>query len=351
MNSTHIIHGRLFPSTQSESVKAELHCMDDGSLELRAQETKVFSPDALVSISDRLGNIPRKLTFENGYVFETSDIDHIDQIFANNVSKIGFFAHKFENLRAGPLIVIVLAVFACGYLLYQFGLPLAAKIAAHQTPDFLAEKLDSTTLSGLDKIVTSESKLTAERQELYRVEFDKLVEQARNLDPDLSGNYNLQFRDGGQIGANAFALPGGTIVATDQFIDLTESIEEVTAVLAHEIGHVDLKHGLQQIYRSIGIYLVIGMISGGGIDLTEEVLGQGAILLQLNASRGFESESDKFAIKLLKSMNKDPSVLATILERLTSQNCSDYECDDGPEWLSSHPASKERIKAITEQSR
>lgn len=351
MSSSYVIHGRLFPSTQSESVEAALHCLNDGSLELRSEETKVFSHNDLISISDRLGNIPRKLTFGNGYVFETIENDLIDQIFRGDVGKVGFFANKFEKLRAGPMIVIVLAVFACGYLLYQFALPFAAKIAAHQTPEFITEKLDSTTLSGLDQIVTGESKLTAECQELYRAEFDKLVDQARNLNPDLSGDYNLQFRDGGQIGANAFALPGGTIVATDQFIDLTESIEEVSAVLAHEIGHVDLKHGLQQIYRSVGVYLIIGMISGGGIDLTEEILGQGAILLQLNASRGFESESDEFAINLLKSMNKDPSALATILERLTSQSCAEDECEDGPEWLSSHPASKERIKAITDQSR
>lgn len=351
MSISQIIHGRLFPSTQSESVEAELHCLDDGSLELKAEEIKVFSRDDLVSISDRLGNIPRKLTFENGYVFETAENDLIDQMLQDNVGKIGFFANKFEKLRAGPLIVIVLAVFACGYLLYQFGLPFAAKIAAHKTPNFITEKLDSTTLSGLDQIVTGKSKLSAERQELFRDEFDKLVTQARKLDPDLSGDFNLQFRDGGQIGANAFALPGGTIVATDQFIDLTESIEEVTAVLAHEIGHVDLKHGLQQVYRSVGIYLIVGMISGGGIDLTEEILGQGAVLLQLNASRGFESESDEYAIKLLKSLDKDPEALATILERITSQHCKEDECEDGPEWLSSHPASKERIKAIIEQSR
>lgn len=351
MSSSYIIHGRLFPSTQSESIEAELHCLEDGLLEIKAEETKIFSQDELIYISDRLGNIPRKLTFANGYVFETAENDLVDKIFLNSVDKIGFFANKFEKLRTGPLAVIVLAVIACGYLLYQFGLPFAAKVAAHQTPAFITEKLDSTTLSGLDEVVTGKSKLTAKRQELYRVEFDKLVAQARKLNPSFSGNYNLQFRDGGQIGANAFALPGGTIVATDQFIDLTENIEEVTAVLAHEIGHVDLKHGLQQIYRSLGIYLIIGMISGGGIDLTEEILGQGAILLQLNASRGFESESDEFAIKLLKSLDKDPTVLASILERLTSLHCEEEECDDGPEWLSSHPAPKERIHAIIEKSR
>lgn len=119
----------------------------------------------------------------------------------------------------------------------------------------------------------------------------------------------------------------------------------------NEIGHVDLKHGLQQIYRSVGIYVIIGIISGGGIDLTEEILGKGAILLQLNASRGFESESDEFAIKLLKSLDKGLSVFATILEHLTSQHCKKDECEDGPEWLSSHPAQKERIKTIIEQSR
>ncbi|WP_162652281.1 M48 family metallopeptidase [Lentilitoribacter sp. Alg239-R112] len=351
MSQSYIIHGRLFASTQSESVEAELHCLEGGSLEIKAEETKVYSRDDLLNISDRLGTIPRKLTFENGIVFETIENDLVDQLFKGDVSKVGFFANKFESLRAGSLIIIVLAVFISGYILYQFGMPIAAKIAAHQTPEFITEKLDSTTLSGLDQLITGTSKLSAERQDLYRAEFEKLIEQARRLDPDLSGDYNLQFRDGGELGANAFALPGGTIVATDQFINLTETVEEVTAVLAHEIGHVDLKHGLQQIYRSIGIYLVIGMISGGGIDLTEEILGQGAVLLQLNTSRGFESEADEYAVNLLKFMGKDPTALAGILERLTSQHCHQDECESGPEWLSTHPASKQRIEAIVEQSR
>jgi predicted Zn-dependent protease len=93
------------------------------------------------------------------------------------------------------------------------------------------------------------------------------------------------------------------------------------------------------------------MISGGGIDLTEEILGQGAVLLQLNTSRGFESEADEYAVNLLKFMGKDPTALAGILERLTSQHCHQDECESGPEWLSTHPASKQRIKAIVEQSR
>ncbi len=68
-----------------------------------------------------------------------------------------------------------------------------------------------------------------------------------------TGGYSLNFREGGAIGPNAFALPSGTIILTDELVDIAgDDNDMVLAVLAHEIGHVDKKHSLRQIYRAAG---------------------------------------------------------------------------------------------------
>lgn len=49
-----------------------------------------------------------------------------------------------------------------------------------------------------------------------------------------------------QIGANAFALPDGTLVVTDELVELAgDNDDEVLAVLAHELGHIHERHGLR----------------------------------------------------------------------------------------------------------
>jgi Zn-dependent protease with chaperone function len=93
-----------------------------------------------------------------------------------------------------------------------------------------------------------QSKLPLERQQSLTQQFEDLVLLAQELNYPHIDNMQLLFRDGGSVGANAFALPGGTVIATDQFIQLSENDDEIIAVLAHEIGHVRHQHSLRQIY-------------------------------------------------------------------------------------------------------
>ncbi len=55
----------------------------------------------------------------------------------------------------------------------------------------------------------------------------------------------VEFRASPIIGANAFALPGGIVIVTDQLMQLAEHDDEILAVLAHEIGHVKHRHVLR----------------------------------------------------------------------------------------------------------
>ena len=59
----------------------------------------------------------------------------------------------------------------------------------------------------------------------------------------------IVFRKGGRLGPNAFALPGGTIIFTDEMIMLSEHDDELLAVLIHEIGHVVHRNGMRTIIQ------------------------------------------------------------------------------------------------------
>ena len=160
--------------------------------------------------------------------------------------------------------------------------------------------------------------------------------------------YNLNFRDGGVIGPNAFALPDGTLVLTDQLVRMAGGdTEMVLGVLAHEIGHVEKDHSLRQMYRAAGlaglIMLITGDIGSGG----EEVLTDGAALLALSYSRSAESEADHISVDLMARAGHDPAAIGRFF-RLLEEKLHDK---DGTSMLSTHPGTPERRRQIEEWAR
>lgn len=345
-----LIKGRLFATIRSECTDATLSVHEDGSVEIDTDNVKVYSHSDIEEISDRIGNIPRRITFYDGVVFETDDNDAIDQYLNTKISWLSFITPSLERLGK-PLILLVVLAIISGYFIVQYGIPYASRVAALQTPDFIPATLDRSTLSTIDEYLMEETTLPVKRREELQSKFAELLQTKREIQPGDDREYQLLFRNGGTMGANAFALPGGTIIATDEFIELAKNDDEIISVLAHEIGHVEYQHGLQQIYKSLGIYALIGVMTGGSVDFSAEILSQGAVLLELKSSRGFETEADEYAIELLKADGKDPRLLADILDRLIHQDCDGDDCEDGAAWLSTHPASDERINHIHELSR
>jgi len=63
--------------------------------------------------------------------------------------------------------------------------------------------------------------------------------------PETFGGYHFLLLDSDEI--NAFAAPGGLILVTRGMLRCCENEDELAAVLAHEICHAELKHGLSAI--------------------------------------------------------------------------------------------------------
>jgi Zn-dependent protease with chaperone function len=165
------------------------------------------------------------------------------------------------------------------------------------------------------------SHLPAARQQQLRVAFDGLVQGMPPGLPRYAGYrpaYRLEFRSG--MGANAFALPGGTIVMTDGIVRQAKVFgmpdDALLGVLAHEMGHVAQRHTsravLQQGVLQTGMSLALGDVSG--------IFASSATLLTgLAYSRAHEVEADCFAIALMRHLGKSTKPMGELLLALDNQ--------------------------------
>lgn len=137
---------------------------------------------------------------------------------------------------------------------------------------------------------------------------------------------------------NAFAAPGGQIIIMRGLIDRAESPDEVAAVLAHEIGHVESRDTTRNALRAAGsgglLSLVLGDFAGGSAVLV-------AAEYTLNAAytREAEMQADIFALNTLQASGTDAAALADFFDRLEKMERMMPEL---PVYISSHPDTKAR---------
>ncbi|HKX64390.1 MAG TPA: M48 family metallopeptidase, partial [Rhizomicrobium sp.] len=244
--------------------------------------------------------------------------------------------HRLE--QSWRLVLIALVCVGAATAAFAFyGVPAAAGWLARHTPSSVADYTGRQTLQALDKIALKPSKTPAAVQKRYRALFTATAAAA----PRGEQGYRLLFRDAPAIGPNAFALPDGSVVLTDQMIALIQKDEEIEGVFAHEMSHIDRAHGLQRIYQASLVPAAIAFITGDASQIGQIAAILPGLLLQSAYSRGFEQQADDDAAKQLHRMGKRVAPLAELLERLEKKLCGRQEgC--GPNWLGSHPDTTER---------
>jgi Zn-dependent protease with chaperone function len=211
---------------------------------------------------------------------------------------------------------------------------------ARHTPPSIAVYTARQTLDAMDKIALNASKTPHGVQQRYLKLFAMIASQA----PRGQSGYRLVFRDAPAIGPNAFALPDGTVILTDQMIPLVKRDAEIEGVFAHELSHVDRAHGLQRIYQASLVPAAIAFITGDASQLGQFAAILPGILLQSAYSRAFEQQADDDAAALLRRMGQTPAPLADLLERMEKKVCGHGGC--GPNWLGSHPATDLRAQRL-----
>lgn len=321
----------------SRAWPARLASRPDGGLELRwGDEVRPVRADGL-RVSERLARVPRRLTFPDGASFVTVDNDGLEEALALlGVHRPASIVDRMERRWAWALAA-VLALPVCLWLLFTQGLPLVADPLSRAVPERVTDLLDDTILEVLEAQVFEPSDLSSQRQAEILTLLDVLGPETP---------VDLLFRGGGLIGANALALPGGTLVVTDELVELAQHDGELSAVLAHEIAHVEHRHALRSLIQTVGAATVLGWVFGDLSLVTDLALVSApALLQQLSYSRDFERDADAQALRMLTSRGIPTRCLASMMQRL-ADHVGDAQ-STVPGWLQTHPGFEERILAAS----
>ena len=335
-DSPGVVRGRWHPPSSSRGIPAAMRIDADGVVSVTDAQERVLGEATLVSVevSPRVGSIPRRVTFGNGAAFETDDNDGVDRALAPQGG--AGLIHDLERFRPRLAIFVVLVI-ALAAGIYRYAVPLLVEVAVAVTPPAVPRLLSQSALISLDQAVLSESTLDAPTRAALSEGFAGLAAET----PRGAGGYKLNFRDGGSIGPNAFALPDGNLVLTDQLVTMMKDDREaVFGVLAHEIGHVEREHSLRQLYRAAGVTGLVLLIGGDIGNGAEDILVQGAALMSLSYSRRQEAEADRYSVELMHRAGRDPAALARFFEALRDRFHDTAETD----FLSTHPATPQRIE-------
>lgn len=141
---------------------------------------------------------------------------------------------------------------------------------------------------------------------------------------------------------NAFALPGGYVVVYRGILNQMEDEAELLGVLAHELGHVEARHGVKRIARSAALSLLLSLAFGDANGAASVLLRNAAQLVSLEYDRNEEREADDFAVATLHQRGLDSSGLARLFEKLERLEGR----VDLPAFLSTHPPTGERIARL-----
>ena len=251
-----------------------------------------------------------------------------------------------EILERNWLTVVIALILVPGFvwLMINKVIPGASEAVVPLIPDSVVAELSEQTLVLIDKIHLDESRLSSEQQQAITDQWNQVLNQLA-LPPD---QYALKFRSFA-AGPNAFALPDGTVIVTDQIVELTADKPEVlTSVLLHEIGHVHHQHGMKLATQSVATSVLFAMMFGDVEGAGEIVLGTGTALMQSAFSRDMESEADTYAFKQLTTLGMSPELFAEAMERLQQTYQHKHKTDDEEpglfSYFSSHPETTQRIE-------
>ena len=184
-----------------------------------------------------------------------------------------------------------------------YGVPHGATVLAYSLPDELVSRVGDHTLEVLDATYLEPSELDAGEQQRIRGVLAPHV---------LTGPVTLHFR---KWVPNALALPDGSIVLTDELIELVDHDEELIAIAYHELGHVEHRHLLRRSLQGSVIAIFLFLLTGD-VTNSDLLVTAPAVLVDLAYSREFETEADRYALGAMTQSGIDPIHFRNIMQKL-----------------------------------
>ncbi|MEO0972743.1 MAG: M48 family metallopeptidase [Pseudomonadota bacterium] len=336
---------RFYPGDRplAEEVTAQVSG-SAGMLTVRgAGYSQTYSLADLV-VEERLGDTPRIVELPNGGRLESTDFAALD-VLEQALGGKRRWLHALESTR-GPVVGSVVAVALLVVAFVWQGLPTLAWVGAQVVPPSYDQRIGQVTLRFLDRELLGPSQLTAADQARISALFDGVAQQVGEAQRPYLLFRSGENEDGERgLGPNALALPSGIVIITDELVALAENDDEILAVLAHEVGHVEHRHSLRGILQSAGITVLVGLLTGDAAGMNVIVESAPAAFANAAYSRRFETEADDFASRYMSEAGRDPGALGSLLMRLEAEIGAP---DLG--YLSTHPPARDRAERATEDT-
>ncbi|MEO8448468.1 MAG: M48 family metallopeptidase [Gemmatimonadota bacterium] len=150
---------------------------------------------------------------------------------------------------------------------------------------------------------------------------------------------------------NAFALPGGFIYINRGLIERAQNMSQVAGALGHEIGHVTLRHSVQQMQQAqgantgVGLLCTLTKVCNSGVSQAAINLGGTALFAKF--SRTDESEADAEGVKTTVLAGIDPQGIPALFRILLDERTSNPSAVDA--FFATHPLEEDRITATQAQ--
>lgn len=269
----------------------------------------------------------KQLPLESLFFDDLSAFEKL-KIVANGEPFLSESHDKFDQkgLKAYLLGVLGILVVLAG--IHFFLIPALVTAIASAFPEDLEQKMGDRYFEIL------------EQTEIINRERTELLQSIADL-VDFQTSYPLKFHVIESEMVNAFALPGGKIVVFTGLLDQMTSVDQLVALLGHEVGHVELRHSLKSIFREQSYAIVFSSISGGNNQILDAVVGFTGTLNSLHSSREAEQEADYFGLNVLYQNGLNPNGAVELFELLEKQGSMRI-----PEVLSTHAASENRAQEL-----
>ncbi|WP_193200357.1 M48 family metallopeptidase [Nostoc sp. MG11] len=138
---------------------------------------------------------------------------------------------------------------------------------------------------------------------------------------------------------NAFATMGGYVYVTTGLLKAADNEAQLASVIAHEIGHIASRHSIEQMRETA---IARGVATAAGLERNTAVQIGVDLALRRPNSREDEFEADRRGLRTLGRAGYAQSAMVAFMQKLLQQRSL-------PTFLSTHPATNERITALKDE--
>ncbi|MGH8855645.1 MAG: M48 family metallopeptidase [Telluria sp.] len=341
MSAAHYFDGR----------SARLHVVDlsaaDGLIHLRGETTRSY-PAAAARLAEPFAHAPAVLYFSDGAHAEVAD-PAMRPLLAAALGYRKPWVVRWQEHTAAVLVALAMLVALIGAA-WHWGIPAAAEQLSRRVPASADQALGQNALALLQRQnILQPSRLSDDRLAALQ----GILQRVQPAAPRIP--LRLLVRAAPQLGPNALAFPDGTIVLTDDMVrtvmgknnDLdARAAAALAGVLAHEVGHIEMRHSVRTITRASLTAALSATLFG---DFSAAAAGLPAVLSNMEYSRDMELAADDYAARALHARGIPTAPLAKLFDQL------DARTPKLPRWFhqaasyaSSHPDGYARSRRLIE---